>query len=47
MPRGIRHPVQGESWCDVDVHRNCPGQTEDDYQADLCLCTCHEDEGWG
>lgn len=39
-------PTRDQSYCDVARHLQCSGYTEDENDAETCLCNCH-DEGLG
>lgn len=31
-----------QSYCDIGMHQQCSGYTEDDMDAETCMCSCHD-----
>jgi hypothetical protein len=40
------YPTKDQSYCDIGQHDRCSGYTEDEMDAESCMCNCHdEDDG--
>lgn len=35
-------PSKDQSYCDVGQHQACSGYTEDEWDAETCMCNCHD-----
>lgn len=37
-----RAPTPDQSFCDVALHQQCSGYTEDEGDPETCMCSCHD-----
>lgn len=37
-----RAPTPDQSFCDVGLHQQCSGYTEDEGDPEPCMCSCHD-----
>lgn len=40
-------PTPDQSYCDLDMHQQCSGYTEDESDAETCMCSCHDETSDG
>lgn len=38
-----QRPTKDQSWCDLYRHQQCSGYTEDEADAETCMCECHDE----
>ena len=40
----MARPTPDQSYCDVGLHQQCSGYTEDEADPETCTCNCHDEE---
>jgi hypothetical protein len=38
----VVEPTPDQTYCDLDMHQQCSGYTEDESDPETCMCSCHD-----